>query len=91
MESSTLLTCETKLAMVVLATAIATAVTESFIARKQNLAGEENKKCDREAIVYSRFWTMPNTVEDVSCCYKELFHTIVCRQKHSQMYLSLIV
>lgn len=37
--------------MVVLATAIATAVTESFIARKQNLAGEENKRCDREATV----------------------------------------
>lgn len=51
MESSILLICETKLAMVVLATAIATAVTESFIARKQNLAGEENKRCDREATV----------------------------------------
>lgn len=48
------------------------------------MAGEENKKCGREATVYNRFWTKPNTVVDASCCYKELFHTIVCRKKHSQ-------
>ena len=56
LEVSTLPNLETKIAMVVPATAVAMAVAEVLLtARKQSLAGEENQRRDREATDYNRF------------------------------------
>ena len=56
LEVSTLPNLETKIAMVVPATAVAMAVAEVLLtARKQSLAGEESQRRDREATGYNRF------------------------------------